>query len=1182
MSIFMRFFKSLFPIKNVFLILGLIFCSSIHAQSTQDTINAARYYSKGEEWLADRKQDSALVYFEKALTIYKQSNTQQKVADCSGKISKAHKANYNFDQAMVYAKKALAIRLKIFGDHHPQVAYSYNDIGHILKEQDQYEEAMEYYQKALAIQRDAFGDKDHRVADCYHNIGTVHHVLAQYEQAMEQYKKALTIRINTFGNKHQKIADSYIDIGTTYYHLGKYNLALENYQSALAIRTLVFGENSPEVAFCYNHIGNIFTRVDKFDKALKNQEKALAIMIDAFGEDHPNAALCYTSIGVLYRYRGKHDKALSYFKKALAVRIKKLGKEHARVSDSYIDVSYAYFKKGQYDRSLVYAQKALAIRVKVYPKKHSYLGVCYSFNGIVLKFKGEYDKALSYYKKTNNCFIYSLGPNHSAVARTYNNIANVYKEKEEYELALSYYQKALKIRIKIQGEYHSDTSASYHDMGDIYMFKQEYATALQYYQKALEIQKRLFGESHYYICDMYNTIANLYTEQKEYEKALEYLQKSIVIRLRTDGNHHPRTAKSYNQIAALYHQTKHYKKAIEYYEKAIVANTNPDVKSSDRDSLNPGDYMDLNVLLTTFYGKARVLQERFSVNNNPSDLKESIVIYQKADNLMQGIRESLHTYQDKIAFAKQTQKIYTGAIETQLLYHQIDQKQESLHQAFNYAERSKANTLKELLVESNAKSFAGLPKTVLDLEQHLKSERSFYISERIQERSKQIVDTATITAYENKLFDLDRKQDSLTRVIEKNYPKYYQLKHQNKIVSVTDIQEKLTKNTTLLEFFVSDSSTYVFTISKKEIKITTLHTPELNKDIEALRAAIVAKNTMSFKTISHALYDQLIVPVKDQIKGDQLIIIPDGSLWHLNFDVLLTQNDLSYDPKALSYLLREYAISYASSANLLFAPVKSDLQSKKRQECLAFSFSDGEIIDTNTMSLAALRATNYDLPGTRKEIKAISDIIDGQYYFGSQAIEANFKKNAGQYNILHLALHGDVDNEHPENSKLLFTKGNDSIEDSYLYSHELFAMDIPAELTVLSACNTGSGKIVKGEGIMSLGNAFQYAGTKSLLLSSWEISDQTTPELMKYFYTNLKAGMHKAKALQQAKIQYLNTAHINRTDPFYWGGFYLVGDSSPIPFKEYTILYWVIGLGVLMVFCVGVLWYQRKRKNTRQ
>ncbi|WP_106791140.1 CHAT domain-containing protein [Aquimarina sp. Aq78] len=1174
--------KFLFPVKIIFLILCLISCSAIHAQSTQDTIIASQYFSKGEVLLADRKQDSALVYFEKALVIYKQSNSQKRIADCSDKIAKAHKASYNFDQAMVYAKKALDVRLKTFGGNHPQVAYSYNDIGHILKQQDQYEGAMQYYQKALTIQRDAFGDKDHRVADCYHNIGTIHHVLAQYDRAMKEYKKALTIRINTFGNKHQKIANSYIDIGTTYYHLGKNRVALKNYQKALAIRTPIFGKNSPEVAFCYNHIGNILLRFDKYDKALEYQEKALVIMKDVFGEDHPNVALCYESLGIAYRRMGKHDAAILCGNKALTILVQKFGKTHGRIANIYNGIAIINLKKGEYNRSLKNNQKSLAIKLKIYPRQHSYIGSSYNNIGLIYQFKGEYDKALLFYKKTIANYLNTLGRNHSAVARTFNNIANTYKAKEEYGLTLDYYQKALSIRLNTQGEYHSDTSYTYLDMGDLYVLKKDYTTALRFYQKTLKVQKRLFRESRYYISDVLDKIGNLYMEQEKYDKALEYLQKSITIRLRTDGNHHPRTAKSYNQIAELYHQTKKNKKAIQYYEKAITANTNPDVKSSDEDSLNLGDYMDLNALLTTFYGKARVLQGRFSVNNNPSDLKESVVVFQKADNLMQGIRESLHTYQDKLTFAKQAQKVYAGAIQAQLLLHQIDQKQESLHQAFYYAEKSKANTLKELLAESNARSFSGLPKTILDLEQHLKSERSFYISERIQERSQQIADTAKITTYENKLFDLDRKQDSLTQIIEKNYPKYYQLKHQNKIISVADIQKKLGENTILLEFFVSDNSTYAFTISKKEIKVTTLLTTELNKNIEALRAAIVAKNTIVFKTISYALYSQLIAPVKDKIKGDQLIIIPDGSLWHLNFDVLLTKNDLSYDPKALSYLLKEYAISYASSANLLFVPFKSGLQSKKRQECLAFSFSDGEIIDTKTMSLAALRATNYDLPGTRKEIKAISDIIDGQYYFGSQAIEANFKKKASQYSILHLALHGDVDNEHPENSKLLFTKGNDTIEDSYLYSHELFAMNIPAELTVLSACNTGSGKIAQGEGVMSLGNAFQYAGTKSLLLSSWEISDQTTPELMRLFYTNLKEGMHKARALQQAKIQYLNTAHINRTDPFYWGGFYLVGDSSPIPFKEYTMLYWCIGLGILIVFCIGILWYQRKRKNARQ
>ena len=278
-------------------------------------------------------------------------------------------------------------------------------------------------------------------------------------------------------------------------------------------------------------------------------------------------------------------------------------------------------------------------------------------------------------------------------------------------------------------------------------------------------------------------------------------------------------------------------------------------------------------------------------------------------------------------------------------------------------------------------------------------------------------------------------------------------------------------------------------------------------------------------------------------------------------------------------MLKDYAISYANSANLLFASFDDSLHQKVRQESLAFSFSDStQIAENRAISLTTLRDTGMDLPGTREEIRAISNIVNGQYYYGSQAIEANFKKNAGNYNILHLALHGEVDNERPENSKLYFTKSKDTLEDNLLYGHELFALDIPAELTVLSACNTGTGKIAKGEGVMSLGTAFQYAGTKSLLLTGWDVSDSTTPELMKLFYTNLSEGMDKAKALQQAKLQYLNTADINRLDPFYWGAFYLVGDATPMHFDNGTPWYWIVGLLTLILVGLALI-RKRKKKN---
>ncbi|WP_164914191.1 CHAT domain-containing protein [Aquimarina sediminis] len=1162
--------------------MSLIVYHTGYTQPAQDTIIASQYFTKADELLAQRKQDSAMVYFNKALVIYKKADAQKRIADCHDKISKTYKDSFDFIKALQHAEQAVSIRSTVFGSDHPEVAVLYNSIGHILKEQDKYLPAMEYYQKALAIQQGHFDKGDHHMADCYHNIGTIHHVLAEYDKALDNYKKALATRVNTFGKKHSKVADSYIDIGTTYYHLGKYHKALDYYQKALQIRLSIYGENSPEAGFCYNHIGNILSRLDKFDQAFEYQEKALSVLVPFFGEDHPNVALCYISIGVMNRRKGNHDIALHYDDMALIILVDKLGSSSITVSVVYNELGVAFGKKGFYDQSMMYYEKTLEIEKKVYPEKHPFIGTSFNNIGFIHYFKGEYDKAILYYNKCVANYLESLGAGHSAVARTYNNIANTYKKKENYNLALLYYGKAMQIRINTLGEDHSFTSYSYLDIGDLYRVKEDYDIALFYYQKALKIHKHVYGEFSYFICDTYNSIASLYTEQKEYSKALTLLQKSITIRLQIDGNHHPRTAKSYNQIADVYYKTKQYKEAIQYYEKARMANLKPNQESVSGDRLNSDQYLDLNVLLTTLYSNANVLQERFTAYKNIKDLKESIATYQKADALIQTIRQTLQTYQDKITFAKQAQEVYAGAIKAQVLQYQSDQNRQSLEQAFYYAEKSKANTLKGLLAESDARNYAGLPKAILDVEKNLKSERSVYTSSIVNERSAQAPDSAKIASYENELFDLSRKQDSLTQIIEKKYPKYYQLKHQNTIISVTDIQKKLDERTTLLEYFVTDDLLYVFTISKHDIKTTTLSVSKLNTSVEQLREGIVTKNTALFKTVAHQLYKQLILPVKNQLKGDQLIIIPDGSLWHLNFELLCAQKDSTNDPKRFSYLLREYAIGYASSINLLLAPSIETSQSQKQPECLAFSFSDmATMTDTSAMSLATLRDSDYDLPGTRKEIKAISSIIDGQYYFGSQAIESNFKKNADRYSILHLALHGEVDHEHPENSKLLFTKGKDFIEDNYLYSHELFALDIPAELTVLSACNTGSGKIAKGEGIMSLGNAFQYAGTKSLVLSGWEVSDQTTPVLMKSFYTNLKKGMNKTRALQQAKLEYLKTADINRGDPFYWGSFYLVGDPSPIPFKDNSLLYWVFGLGGLTIIFLGVLWYQEKRKKMR-
>ena len=233
-------------------------------------------------------------------------------------------------------------------------------------------------------------------------------------------------------------------------------------------------------------------------------------------------------------------------------------------------------------------------------------------------------------------------------------------------------------------------------------------------------------------------------------------------------------------------------------------------------------------------------------------------------------------------------------------------------------------------------------------------------------------------------------------------------------------------------------------------------------------------------------------------------------------------------------------------------------------------------------STPALRGASFvPLPGARKEIDAISEFFEGDFLVDQQASEQLFKNTAGQYQILHLAMHGVADKRNPTQSRLMFTPQDDNVEDDTLYTYELYNMKLLAEMVVLSACGTGEGKYIDGEGIMSLAHAFMYAGSASVVQSMWNTEDESSAKLMTYFYESLAEGHNKSEALQQAKLKYLERHPGAEGHPFYWAGFLLNGDASPIINNNDTML--VTGLLILLVF--ALIWFgikARKRKNNTQ
>jgi CHAT domain-containing protein len=379
---------------------------------------------------------------------------------------------------------------------------------------------------------------------------------------------------------------------------------------------------------------------------------------------------------------------------------------------------------------------------------------------------------------------------------------------------------------------------------------------------------------------------------------------------------------------------------------------------------------------------------------------------------------------------------------------------------------------------------------------------------------------------------------------------------------------------------VGDSTTYAFIINQNRFEVKELpRIDSLEQKIKALPQLLKNKDKAGFSTLAYNLYQQLFEPLK--INTPHLIIIPDGALWQLNFDLLLSQKPKKLDYRNFQYLIKDFTISYAYSAKLL----KQDLRlqtTPTKNKCLAFSYNNPDDLSTgNYVAMRSFRNQNLgDLPGTRKEIKAVSSVVDGAYYYGTYANEKNFKAHAKDYSILHLALHGVIDNEDPMNSKLYFTQDKDTLEDNYLHAFELYNMELNADLAVLSACNTGSGKLAKGEGIMSLGRAFTYAGCKSLLLSQWEVSDAFTPTLMSSFYQHLNDGKPKAAALRAAKLEYLSKADNLTSNPYFWAPMVQLGDNRPLP-KDNSWIYWLTSISTLVVLGI-TFWLINKRKTARR
>lgn len=786
---------------------------------------------------------------------------------------------------------------------------------------------------------------------------------------------------------------------------------------------------------------------------------------------------------------GRNDMALENYSKALQIYRQLYGENRDEVADCYNHLGIVYWNTGNNEQALEYLNKALAIRKALYLE------------------------------------------NHAEVAASYNNIGLVYAAKQPLD-ALEYYEKAIEIYKKVYPENHPTVANTYNNVAIIQRGQQQYEEALINFDKALTIRKLVYEKDHPTEAFTYLSVGQVHTDMGNFDKALENFEKALKIYQKNYGQKHPEIAQTYNLLGTLFLKRNDYKQAIAYFQQALVANVADFQALEPEQNPAPKNYYNGNALLNSFLLKAQAHESRhFQKTLKFKDLKIALQTLETADALLEELRRKSKNKNDKIALSATASEIYEDAIRLCTQMADVTLVPDFyFRKAFDFAEKSKSAALLSAISDAQAKEFAGLPTDVLENERELTAEIAFYEQQANSKKQEEQL------ASRNKLFELNRKYEELIKDLEQKYPEYYNLKYNVKNFDIEQIQQNLDNETAMISYFIAEKQKrlYIFEVTNKKFKSSNIALDEnFNNNLTILRNAIVYKVQDVYIDVANKLYAQLLAPIAIPSQIKHLIFVPDGRLGIIPFEVLLTktsQAKKSISYANLPYLVRDYAISYAYSGTLLVQNIQ------KMQKAN---------VNKGTCLIAPVQFANAaTLKDSEKEVNEIAKINPEASIFLEQKAQESLLKTTqiSQYRFLHFATHGFVDENIPEKSGILLSKDLTGKEDGTWYLGEIYNTKLNADLITLSACQTGLGKISRGEGIIGLTRALLYAGAKNMVVSFWKVADNSTSKIMVDFYSNFAMQtkqMAFSKSLQEAKLKMIQESKF--AAPYYWSAFVLIG-----------------------------------------
>ena len=791
-----------------------------------------------------------------------------------------------------------------------------------FQETAQYDSSIIYFERA----RLKYEKEKNWTAYIHCNIQIAENLInkGEYDQAIFSLDRTVEIGLHELSENHPVMAQLYNMSGKAYRKKGEIDKSFEYFNKSLSISLSLPTQDSLEIAVSYHGMGVLYYYKGDYDKSLEYHYTSLAIRLSKLGERHPLVADSYVNIGIVSCQKGDYDTALDYYHKALLIRLDTVGERHPDIANSYLNIGAIYLEKGYYYNALQYHQKAVSILTITIGERHPAIAGSYMNIGLVYDKKGEYDKALEFYHKSLSMIRETAGEMHPLVAQNLTNIGVIYKKKEAYDKALEYYNNALSSYFKIVGNNHPDVIKTYLNMANVFSLKNDFKSSLEFYQKALDIAHKIFEGNHPLTAIIYSNIGIVCSTQGNFEAANKYFKDALSIAQKIYGEKHPFVAEVYQQMGESYSKQNDFEKALAHYQEAIIALAadfdhrniyiNPPLKNISEETR----------LLSLLTLKAEALVKLYSQKTkNLKELTFSYLTYDLALQLIDKISKGYKLESSKFYLRDKVYETYRQAVKTAFMLYKLTGEIEYKNKAFTFAEKSKANVLRQALLDFQAKKFAGIPDSLLELESRLKIDLAFYDAHLFEESEEGATsDSAKIKFWQDKIFTLNREYESLVQEFEDQYPEYYSLKFQSRIISPRKIQENIIdENSILVEYFLGEGSLFIFTVTKDAFDITTVDIDTFfEQHVKQMHTGLMNRDHFLYTTYASKLYNILVAPILSKLANKKMIIIPDGPLGYIPFETLLTEEvaDSDKDYRTLPYLIKTHQICYNYSSSLLY------------------------------------------------------------------------------------------------------------------------------------------------------------------------------------------------------------------------------------------------------------------------